>query len=255
MALRHEYAPVSRFVARGTGKDREFCEKRSSFSLSVAGRAAVWRSTISGPLSACTSSTWPRWRNALSALKHSRTAGSNASSWGTKQGTAPHRRSLWRWPGENPSAIVGSSADNSSSSVRDGGSPRRAGDDVIYLALHQSPQRGAFTLLLKRNAGMLLLASAADAKMGAARRLALRAVGQSAFHLSAGVLFFIFHQHHLGLLVGQHAAHEQRLPLVAGNTLTKGIEVVDCNEVYDLARRHTPFCRVNCAIVGVVSIK
>ena len=40
-----------------------------------------------------------------------------------KQGTAPHRRSLWRWPGENPSAIVGSSADNSSSSVRDGGSP------------------------------------------------------------------------------------------------------------------------------------
>ncbi|SAL91397.1 conserved hypothetical protein [Klebsiella pneumoniae] len=121
--------------------------------------------------------------------------------------------------------------------------PRRAGDDVIYLALHQSPQRGAFTLLLKRNAGMLLLASAADAKMGAARRLALRAVGQSAFHLGAGVLFFIFHQHHLGLLVGQHAAHEQRLPLVAGNTLTKGIEVVDCNG-YDLARRHTPFCRV-----------
>lgn len=95
---------------------------------------------------------------------------------------------------------------------------------------------------------MLLLASAADAKMGAARRLALRAVGQSAFHLGAGVLFFIFHQHHLGLLVGQHAAHEQRLPLMAGNTLTKGIEVVDCNG-YDLARRHTPFCRVNCAIV------
>lgn len=90
---------------------------------------------------------------------------------------------------------------------------------------------------------MLLLASAADAKMGAARRLALRAVGQSAFHLGAGVLFFIFHQRHLGLLVGQHAAHEQRLPLMAGNTLTKGIEVVDCNG-YDLARRHTPFCRV-----------
>lgn len=39
------------------------------------------------------------------------------------------------------------------------------------------------------------------------------------------------------------AAHKQRLPLVAGNTLTKGIEVVDCNG-YDLARRHTPFCRV-----------
>ena len=90
---------------------------------------------------------------------------------------------------------------------------------------------------------MLLLATAANAKMGAARRLALRAVGQTAFYLGAGVLLFVFHQHHLSLLLRQHAADEQRFPLVAGHALAKGIEVVDCNG-YDLARRHTPFCRV-----------
>ena len=76
-------------------------------------------------------------------------------------------------------------------------------------------------------------------KWGAARRLALRAVGQTAFHLGAGVLLFVFHQHHLSLLLRQHAADEQRFPLVAGHALAKGIEVVDCNG-YDLARRHTP---------------
>ncbi|WP_311916424.1 hypothetical protein, partial [Acinetobacter baumannii] len=38
MALRHEYAPVSRFVARGTGKDREFAKSVPVFPcLSPAG--------------------------------------------------------------------------------------------------------------------------------------------------------------------------------------------------------------------------
>lgn len=88
----------------------------------------------------------------------------------------------------------------------------------------------------------MLLASAADAKMGAARRPALRAVGQSAFHLGAGVLFYL-PPAPLGLLVGQHAAHEQRLPDGGQHPdRQRGIEVVDCNG-YDLARRHTPFCR------------
>lgn len=159
-----------------------------------------------------------------------------------KQGTAPHRRSLWRWPGENPSAIVGSSADNSSSSVRDGGSPRRAGDDVIYLALHQSPQRGAFTLLLKRNAGMLLLASAADAKMG--QRGAWRC-GLSVSRRFTSARAYCFYLPPAPPRPARGAARRSRTApsLVAGNTLTKGIEVVDCNG-YDLARRHTPFCRV-----------
>lgn len=89
---------------------------------------------------------------------------------------------------------------------------------------------------------MLLLASAADAKMGAARRLALRAVGQSAFHLGAGVLFLSSTSATSACSWGSTPLTNSAF-LVAGNTLTKGIEVVDCNG-YDLARRHTPFCRV-----------
>ncbi len=193
--------------------------KAFQFSLSVRWRRLpVWRSTISRPLSACTSSTWPRWlmRSARQALAHS---GQQCLKLG-HQNRALHRtrRSLWRWPGENPSAIVGSSADNSSSSVRDGGSPRRAGDDVIYLALHQSPQRGAFALLLKRNAGMLLLASAADAKMGAARRLALRAVGQSAFPSARAYCFYLPPSTTSACSWGTRRSRTTRLPLMAGNT-------------------------------------
>jgi hypothetical protein len=90
---------------------------------------------------------------------------------------------------------------------------------------------------------MLLLAAAADAKMRAARRLALRAVVEAAFYRGVRVLFFLVNQHDLSLLLRQQAANKQRFSLVTRNALTKGIEVIDCNG-YDLARRHTPFCRV-----------
>lgn len=120
--------------------------------------------------------------------------------------------------------------------------PRRAGDDVIYLALHQSPQRGAFTLLLKRNAGMLLLASAADAKMG--QRGAWRC-GLSVSRRFTSARAYCFYLPPAPPRPARGAARRSRTApsLMAGNTLTKGIEVVDCNG-YDLARRHTPFCRV-----------
>lgn len=49
MALRHEYAPVSRFVARGTGKDREFAKSVPVFpclSLQGCGMAQHHQRTV-----------------------------------------------------------------------------------------------------------------------------------------------------------------------------------------------------------------
>lgn len=243
MALRHEYAPVSRFVARGTGKDREFAKSVPVFPcLSPAGlRYGAAPSAGHCPPAPARRGRDGVMRSARLSTRAQRAAMPQVGA--PKQGTAPHRRSLWRWLAKTHLQLLGLRLIIQAQACATAVAPRRAGDDVIYLALHQSPQRGAFTLLLKRNAGMLLLASAADAKMGAARRAGAagcRSVGVSP---RRGRTVFIFHQRHLGLLVGQHAAHEQRLPLMAGNTLTKGIEVVDCNG-YDLARRHTPFCRV-----------
>lgn len=90
---------------------------------------------------------------------------------------------------------------------------------------------------------MLLLASAADAEMRTARRNALWAVVEAAFNLSAGILFFILYQHDFRLLLRQQAGDKQRLTLMTGYALAKGIKVI-YRHGYDLARRHTPFCRV-----------
>jgi hypothetical protein len=90
--------------------------------------------------------------------------------------------------------------------------PRRSGYNVINIALHQPRERGAFTLLLQLNAGMLLLAAAADAKMRAARRLPLRAVAKTAFNLRAGVLFFIFDHDNFSLLLGNKPLINSALP-------------------------------------------
>ena len=57
--------------------------------------------------------------------------------------------------------------------------------------------------MLQFNAGVLLLAPAADAKMRAARRLPLRAIAKTAFNLGAGVLFFIFDHNNVSLLLWQ----------------------------------------------------
>ena len=123
MALRHEYAPVSRFVARGTGKDREFAKSVPVFPcLSPAGlRYGAAPSADRCPPAPARRGRDGVMRSARLSTRAQRAAMPQVGA--PKQGTAPHRRSLWRWPGENPSAIVGSSADNSSSSVRDGGSP------------------------------------------------------------------------------------------------------------------------------------
>jgi hypothetical protein len=82
-------------------------------------------------------------------------------------------------------------------------SPRRSGYNVVDIALHQPGKRGAFTLLLELNAGMLLLAAAAGTEMRAARRLALRAVIKTAFNLRPGVLFFVFNHDNFSLFLGQ----------------------------------------------------
>lgn len=90
---------------------------------------------------------------------------------------------------------------------------------------------------------MLLLTSAADAEMRAARCNALWTVVEAAFNLSAGILFFILYQHDFRLLLRQQAGDKQRLTLMTGYALAKGIKVI-YRHGYDLARRHTPFCRV-----------
>lgn len=46
--------------------------------------------------------------------------------------------------------------------------------------------------MLQRDAGMLLLAAATDAKVWAARRFPFRAIIQATLNLRAGKLFFIF---------------------------------------------------------------
>lgn len=172
------------------------CSFAKAFQFSpVCRRGCGWRSTISGPLSACAARRG-RWRNALRA-EHC-TAG-NAPSWGTKkQGTAPHRRSLWRCLAKpikiGLRLIIQAQARATAVCCW------RAGDDVIYLALHQSLTRRV--TLCRRSGTLAMLLASAAAPMGAARRLALRAVGQSAFHLGAGVLFLSSHLRHLGPLVG-----------------------------------------------------
>ncbi len=166
------------FAARGTGKDREFAKSVPVFPCRPLAGQRYGAAPSAGrcPPAPARRGRGGVMRSARLSTRARRAAMPQAGA--PKQGIAPHRRSLWRWPGENPSAIVGSLADNSSLSARATAvAPRHAGDDLIHLTLHQPRQRGTFTLLLKRDAGMLLLAAAADAKMRAARRLALRAVG------------------------------------------------------------------------------
>lgn len=175
MALRHEYAPVSRFVARGTGKDREFAKSVPVFPcLSPAGlRYGAAPSAGHCPPAPARRGRDGVMRSARLSTRARRAAMPQVGA--PKQGTAPHRRSLCRWLAKTHLQLLGLRLIIQAQACATAVAPRRAGDDVIYLALHQSPQRGAFTLLLKRNAGMLLLASAADAKMGqrGARRCGL----------------------------------------------------------------------------------
>ncbi len=90
---------------------------------------------------------------------------------------------------------------------------------------------------------MLLLAAAADAKVRAARRLALGAVIKAAFYLPARILTFLFRQGDLCALVGQQTRNKKGFTIMARHPLTEGIEVCHINS-YDLTRRHAPLCRV-----------
>ena len=64
-------------------------------------------------------------------------------------------------------------------------------------------QRGPLAALLERDAGVLLLAAAADSKVRAARLFALRAIAEAALNLSARELFLLLREGHFRLLIGQ----------------------------------------------------
>src|SRR5690606_35094871 len=90
---------------------------------------------------------------------------------------------------------------------------------------------------------MLLLAASADAKMRAAWLCALRAGGQTALHLPACVLAFIFRQRNFCSFCGQQTCYKQCLTIVMRDALTKRVKVRGFDSD-DLTRRHASLCRV-----------
>ena len=69
--------------------------------------------------------------------------------------------------------------------------------------VHQPRQGLRFTALLERNAGMLLLAAAAYAKMRAARRDTGRAVGEPFFYRGMSKIAFVLSKRDFCTLAGQ----------------------------------------------------
>lgn len=106
---------------------------------------------------------------------------------------------------------------------------------------------------------MLLLAATADAKMGAARHHALRAIIKTALDLTARILTFFFRQRNICAFSWQQTCDKQCLTLVTRHPLSKRIEVRGFNS-YDLTRRHASFCRVelrhrrDCSQINIISL-
>lgn len=173
-----------------------------------------------------------RWRSALSALKALQQRA--AIQLGTNNRALHHHITTalalaWR----NPSAIVGSSADNSAQAYATAVA-HGAGDDVIYLrASSVAPARRVY---FAADAGMLM-ASAADAKMGLSAAPGAGLCNSRRF-TCAGLFLSS---------TSSPACSWGSTPLTSapggGNTRPEGIEESLTVNGYDLARRHAPFGR------------